>query len=214
MGIRPQSHYARGQARREKLLDATAEVIATRGLEGTTHRAVAAAAGLPPSTTSYFFASMDELIGAAVTRIADGILEATQDLMADVPTAEAAGGDLRTADGDTLAMEYVDRLSDILIASKETLIRAQFEAYLATSRRPELAEPVQRIVQALEEAAESMFVALGAVDARRAGRELVAMIDGFALQRLAHSRPDDRDVLRGALRRLTAAHLRPASALT
>ncbi|MET9086028.1 TetR family transcriptional regulator [Streptomyces sp. NPDC004237] len=202
MGIRPQSHYARGQARRERLLDATAELIASRGLEGVTHRAVAAAAGLPASTTSYFFASMDELIGAAVTRIADGVLEATRDLVADAPTA----------DGAASAPDYVDQLIDVLIASKETLIRAQFEAYLATSRRPELVEPVQRIVQALEDAAESMFVALGAPDARLAGRELVAMVDGFALQRLAHPRPDDRAVLRDALRRLIAAHLDEASA--
>ncbi|MEU1340182.1 TetR/AcrR family transcriptional regulator [Streptomyces sp. NPDC090075] len=202
MGIRPQTHYARGQARRERLLDATAELIASRGLEGVTHRAVAAAAGLPASTTSYFFASMDELIGAAVTRIADGVLEATRDLVADAPTA----------DGAAPAPDYVDQLIDVLIASKETLIRAQFEAYLATSRRPELVEPVQRIVQALEDAAESMFVALGAPDARLAGRELVAMVDGFALQRLAHPRPDDRAVLRDALRRLIAAHLDEASA--
>ncbi|WP_234534800.1 TetR family transcriptional regulator [Streptomyces sp. R39] len=202
MGIRPQSHYARGQARRERLLDATAEVIAVRGLEGVTHRSVAAAAGLPASTTSYFFASMDELIGAAVTRIADGVLEATRDLVADVPEA----------DGGTSALEYVDRLIDIVIAAKETLIRAQFEAYLATSRRPELVEPVQRIVQALEDAAESMFAFLGAPDPRLAGRELVAMLDGFALQRLAHPRPDDRAVLRDALRRLTTAHLGQASA--
>ncbi|MEV5840476.1 TetR family transcriptional regulator [Streptomyces sp. NPDC051985] len=202
MGIRPQTHYARGQARRERLLDATAELIASRGLEGVTHRAVAAAAGLPASTTSYFFASMDELIGAAVTRIADGVLEATRDLVADAPTA----------DGTAPAPDYVDQLIDVLIASKETLIRAQFEAYLATSRRPELVEPVQRIVQALEDAAESMFVALGAPDARLAGRELVAMVDGFALQRLAHPRPDDRAVLRDALRRLIAAHLDEASA--
>ncbi|MFG3291952.1 TetR/AcrR family transcriptional regulator [Streptomyces sp. NPDC048179] len=202
MGIRPQTHYARGQARRERLLDATAELIASRGLEGVTHRAVAAAAGLPASTTSYFFASMDELIGAAVTRIADGVLEATRDLVADAPTA----------DGTAPAPDYVDQLIDVLIASKETLIRAQFEAYLATSRRPELVEPVQRIVQALEDAAESMFVALGAPDARLAGRELVAMVDGFALQRLAHPRPDDRAVLRDALRRLIAAHLDETSA--
>ncbi|MFJ9633998.1 TetR/AcrR family transcriptional regulator [Streptomyces sp. NPDC101175] len=202
MGIRPQSHYARGQARRERLLDATAEVIADRGLEGVTHRAVAAAAGLPPSTTSYFFASMDELIGAAVTRIADGILEATRDLVAEAPPV----------DGGVPALPYVDQLIDVLIASKETLIRAQFEAYLATSRRPELVEPVQRIVQALEAAAESMFVTLGAPDARLAGRELVAMVDGFALQRLAHPRPDDRAVLRDALRRLTVTHLGEASA--
>ena len=204
MGIRPQSHYARGQARRERLLDATAELIAAHGLEGVTHRAVAAAAGLPPSTTSYFFASMDELIGAAVTRIADGILEATQGVVDSAPAVA----------GDAPAVDYVDRLIDILIASKESLIRAQFEAYLATSRRPELVESVRRIVQALEDAAESMFVALGAADARRAGRELVAMVDGFALQRLAYPRPDDREVLRDALRRLTEAHLGSASALT
>lgn len=200
MPIRPQSHYARGQARRDQLLDAAVEVIAGQGLEGVTHRAVAAQAGMPLSTTSYFFSSIDELIGAAITRVAEHVLVAAGDVG---PTSAATGADL-TLD------EHVDHLVDALIASNETRIRAQFEAYLATARRPELAESVHQIIEGFEKAAEVWLAALGIEDARPAARELVAMLDGFAVQRVAHPRSDDRAVLRAAIKRLMLAHLQPA----
>jgi DNA-binding transcriptional regulator YbjK len=52
------------------LLDAAVAVVAERGVGGATHRAIAARAGVPLSTTSYFFASLDELIVAALRAFA------------------------------------------------------------------------------------------------------------------------------------------------
>ena len=52
----------RGEARREAILKATLDVIAAHGTDGVTHRAVAAAAGVPLSATTYWFSSRDELL--------------------------------------------------------------------------------------------------------------------------------------------------------
>ncbi|MFG1922954.1 TetR/AcrR family transcriptional regulator [Cryptosporangium sp. NPDC048952] len=179
--------YTRGELRRTQLLDAAVEVIADHGLEGVTHRAVAAAAGVPLSTTSYFFSSLDELIGAAVTRVADTILESADFLADDVPLDET-----------------IDLLVEVVTAPT---VLVQFEAYLGRTRRPDLVEPVTRIVEAYESAATTVLRALGAAEPGRAARHLIALLDGFALQRIAHPRPDDRDVLRDAVRLFAGMYL-------
>ena len=69
MPIRPATHRASGQARRAALLEAAVEVIAEQGVAGATHRAVAARAGMPTSTTSYFFSSLDELMAQIASDI-------------------------------------------------------------------------------------------------------------------------------------------------
>jgi DNA-binding transcriptional regulator YbjK len=197
MVSKPRTFYARGLARRTLVLEAAVDVIAEHGLEGVTHRAVAKAAGVPQSAPSYFFGSLDELIGAAVTQIADTILEAAQSLVADATTS----GSRAPLD------EYVDRLIDIVTAPRDRRILVQFEAYLGSTRRSELSQPVQRIVEAYEHAAETVLDSLGAAEPQRAGRELIALLDGFALQRIAHPRLDDYDVLRSAVRSLATWHL-------
>ena len=51
--------------RKDAILDAAIGLIATLGLEGTTHRAVDRAAGLPQGSTSYHFPRKTGLILAA-----------------------------------------------------------------------------------------------------------------------------------------------------
>src|SRR5262245_32511112 len=52
-------------ARREQILDATLRVIGDGGVDAVRHRRVAAAAGLPLGSITYYFASRDELLQAA-----------------------------------------------------------------------------------------------------------------------------------------------------
>ncbi|GAA0235249.1 TetR/AcrR family transcriptional regulator [Cryptosporangium japonicum] len=179
--------YSRGELRRARLLDAAVAVIAEHGLEGVTHRAVAAAAGVPLATTSYFFSSLDELVGAAVTRVADAILESADVLAEGAPVEHT-----------------IDLLVEVVTAPT---VLVQFEAYLGRSRRPELVEPVTRIVEAYESAATTVLRSLGVLEPARAARHLIALLDGFALQRIAHPRPDDREVLRDAVRLFARAYL-------
>ena len=56
----------RGAARREALLEAALVLVAEVGPDAVTHRRVAETAGLPLASTTYWFASKDELLTAAV----------------------------------------------------------------------------------------------------------------------------------------------------
>src|SRR5436190_20241567 len=55
----------------KEIAAATERVIAARGIEGLTHRAVAAEAGVPLGATTYHFAAKDDLIAAALRRSVD-----------------------------------------------------------------------------------------------------------------------------------------------
>lgn len=55
----------KGEKTRQKILAATMAVIAREGVRGTTHRAVAAEAGVQLSLTTYYFKNLGELISEA-----------------------------------------------------------------------------------------------------------------------------------------------------
>ncbi|HWU08014.1 MAG TPA: TetR family transcriptional regulator, partial [Streptomyces sp.] len=54
--------------RRERIIDAALRVVADRGIGGLSHRTVAAEADVPLGSTTYHFASLDELLVAALRR--------------------------------------------------------------------------------------------------------------------------------------------------
>src|SRR3954454_18306759 len=60
----------RGERRRAELLDAAIGLIGAHGLDEVTHRAVAAAAGVPAATPSYYFRSKDDLIDERLLLVA------------------------------------------------------------------------------------------------------------------------------------------------
>ena len=61
------------QARREALAAAVIETIAEVGMGRTTHRAVAARAGLPLGATTYYFPTLDDLIVAGLRQAAEAV---------------------------------------------------------------------------------------------------------------------------------------------
>src|SRR5690349_8877735 len=61
----------RGQDRRRTLVDAALTVIGRHGLAAVTQRSVAAQAGVPPSAVYYYFATLDDLVAAALVEVND-----------------------------------------------------------------------------------------------------------------------------------------------
>ncbi len=57
--------------RRDRIIDAALTVIAAQGVAGTSHRKVAAAAGVPLGSMTYYFSGMDELLREAFGRFAE-----------------------------------------------------------------------------------------------------------------------------------------------
>lgn len=200
MTIKPVTHRARGRARRDAVLEAAVEVIAERGLEGVTHRSVAERAAVPLSTTSYFFASLDELVAAAIGRIAAGVVADVERLIRDA------------ADGGIDRDGFADRLVALLAGGNARDVIVQFEAYLACERRPELHEPVRQIMLSYEKVTRTALRAVGIADPAPIARQFVAVIDGFALHRIAWPRDGaDRAAPAAVLRRLLDSYLREDS---
>jgi TetR/AcrR family transcriptional regulator, regulator of biofilm formation and stress response len=61
----------RGHARRRALVDAALTVIGRNGLAAVTQRSVATQAGVPPSAVYYYFATLDDLVAAALVEVND-----------------------------------------------------------------------------------------------------------------------------------------------
>jgi TetR/AcrR family transcriptional regulator, regulator of biofilm formation and stress response len=173
MAFRPKTHRDATLARRDAVLEAAISLIGEGGLSAVTHRAVAARAGLPLSTTSYFFASIDELLVAAMRRVAD---KAIADLEA---TATRVAAERREP------QEAMEEFVAVLLAEPEAATVAQFETYLEAARRPELRPDVERVLAAFEELVCAALETIGAPAPGNAARAFVALADGFALHRLA-----------------------------
>lgn len=190
-------HRAPAQRRREALLRAAIEIVAESGPGAATHRAVAARAGLPPATTSYFFGSIDELL-----------VEATRHFTAEqAVTYEALAAELI----DAPPAEFAARFAATLMGADRTIELAQVEAYLRAARDPGLRPAAAEVMGAFERATTAALTAAGVADPHRHARTFMAYVDGCMLRHLANPRPDDEDRLRDGLEDLfNAAQRMPA----
>src|SRR5699024_9985940 len=62
----------RGEQRRAALVAAAAALLVEGGFGAVAHRSVAARAGVPLAATTYYFSSLDDLVGAGLAELADG----------------------------------------------------------------------------------------------------------------------------------------------
>ncbi|RPA58516.1 TetR family transcriptional regulator [Gordonia oryzae] len=175
--------------RRQVLLDATIRIMARQGLAAVTHRAVAAEAGLPPSSTSYFFESIDELMAEAVGEAMNREVARLSDLEKAVSQSGSSGGAL------------IEQFIEFLRSDQDLHTIAQFEVYLYASRKPELRERVIEIIDATRQVARQALNASGVRDPL-AANSMLALIDGFSLHRIANPTTDDMASLLLGLRAL------------
>ncbi|WP_349865819.1 TetR family transcriptional regulator [Leifsonia sp. WHRI 6310E] len=84
---RPRRH---DPARRDRIIDACLDVIAERGVAGTTHRRVAEAADVPLGSMTYHFTGMDALLAEAFDRFARAFSTGFEASMAECASAADA----------------------------------------------------------------------------------------------------------------------------
>ncbi|WP_432543484.1 TetR/AcrR family transcriptional regulator [Kineococcus sp. SYSU DK002] len=78
--------------RRDRIIDACLEVVSRAGVAGTSHRKVAAEAGVPLGATTYYFEGMDDLLAEAFTRFATTVSDRFERRMAAAADPDAARG--------------------------------------------------------------------------------------------------------------------------
>jgi DNA-binding transcriptional regulator YbjK len=184
----------RGAARREAILRAAIAVIGDRGPDALTHRAVAERAGVPLSSTTYYFTSKEELFREALALAAREEVERLEDLvLALAPRA------LTPADW---AREIAAFLAGELEADPVRHV-AFYELVLEAARNPGLRAEVIGWEEAHLRLAEVGLRAAGSSDPGTDARLVVCALTGFVLGQLVSPvERFERDVLRPSLVRL------------
>ena len=173
------------QARREALAAAVIETIAEVGIDRTTHRAVAARAGLPLGATTYYFPTLDDLIAAGLRQAAGAVESDLRSWSArlDEGTADVA---------QTLADLVRSYLGDRRRA------RIEYELYVAAARDPALRPLAESWLHGLHGLLQPHVGAAAASD-------VGAFLDGVVLQALVTGGEPDTVALAATIRRLTPA---------
>lgn len=193
MPNQPRTHRASAQRRREALLDAAAELAAEVGAGAVTHRAVAARAGVPLSTTSYFFSSIDELMSEALRRCG-------RQRVADYDAAERVW-----VLGEGEISDIIEALVDQALGVPAVVEGGLAEFYLAAGRQPDLRPFASTGLNRFAERSTRNLERLGAARAEEVAWALLAFGDGTMLHRLAGVEADHREHMRAGLRALLAA---------
>jgi DNA-binding transcriptional regulator YbjK len=183
----------RGAARREALLEAVLRIVGDVGPDAVTHRRVAEVAELPLASTTYWFASKEELLSAALELAAGPDIARLQVAVGREPVAVDALG--------AVVELIVDPVQEGLRTSRGSLIAA-YALWLEAARRPALRALAQRWTDAYHAAAGDLLARAGSADPRGDARLLVAAADGLLMDQLAGGGSSD---LRPQLRRLAAA---------
>lgn len=189
------------ESRRRAILDATLRVVAAGGIDAVTHRRVAAEAGVPLGSTTYYFRSRDEML-----------LEAFRQYIADTNAMIASLSEEFPQSG-------LASFLDLLVAFTQrefqdpALVLAEYELNLFAARNPALAEEIRAWQRTMVSLVAERLEELGAERPIDAGRTLVAALRGFELDRLTHAEQsfeEFRRRLEVLLRGLLPAQPRPA----
>lgn len=181
-GLGRRGAYARGRERKEHLLDALLRIVARDGLSAVSHRAVAAEAGIPTGSVSYYFPKRIDLVRGAFSHLARQQLERIEAIEVEGTADEnlAAVADFATATS-------LGELQRDSVAGAAT----EFELILAISRDPDLAPEYREFQERLVAIQEHVAKSLGSTHPERDGRIVQAFLRGVQLQALA-SRPGAR----------------------
>jgi TetR/AcrR family transcriptional regulator, regulator of biofilm formation and stress response len=180
--------------RRDRILAAALRVIAARGVDATTHRAVAAEAGVALASTTYHFASKAELVRDALEQAVDRSVSAVE--RASAPPHEP---------GTAPLVERLLAFVALLEAEDQAPLAAQFELMLEAGRRPHLRPLAEHWSEAYTAGIERLAAGAGLPDPALAATTISDLIDGALLNQLSLPREDFASArLRPALERTVA----------
>ena len=173
--------------RRTRIAHAAIAVVAERGVEGLTHRAVAAFAGVPLGSTTYHFASLDDLLGVALDTAAQDNIRRLRDWEAGLP-----------ADAD-LAVALADLVMSSLSGEERPRAVVEYELYVAALHRA----PLRAASAAWDAALTELFASR---TDPLTGRLLAATFCGLVMQALLADPAPDRAGIEELFRRAVAGY--------
>jgi DNA-binding transcriptional regulator YbjK len=174
--------------RRDRIIDVTLDVVAELGVAGTTHRAIARAADVPLGSMTYHFASMDDLLALAFTRLADRTADTFERRLAHASNA----GEARDEVVQLIMVDLAQSPGDIVLT---------YELYTLAARRPALRSVTQAWMARSRTALQRHFD-------ENTARYLDALIEGVSVHRALDPEPMDIAHVREAVDRIIGSESR------
>ena len=176
--------------RERPLMEATLRIIGRKGLDGVTHRAVAAEAKMSVGAVTHHFASRDIMVDAALAFA----------LSREVGRLRALAFSLqdRAFDVEGWIDELVNWYAQELKTQPETHI-ACYEAFLAAARNARHRAVVVEWFDTWRQSAELALRAAGSSEPRRHAELFVSALIGLLMQQLATPRRDFRQAAKASL---------------
>ncbi len=186
------SNRTRSEERRRQILETTLRLVAEGGVDSVTHRRVAAAAGVPLGSTTYYFESREHLLREAFRHFLERTRAAQSALAERFEDLDANG-----------IVEYLVELTEREFADPN-MIRAEYELTLFASRDAAIAEELHRWDDWMLSRLAVELESLGTERAFDAARTLLDLMRGYELERLTR-RELDSEGLRRRLRVVVSA---------
>ncbi|MGW0043737.1 TetR/AcrR family transcriptional regulator [Rhodococcus sp. NPDC003348] len=183
----------KGERRRLALVDAAADLLVEGGFDAVRHRAVAARAGVPLASTTYYFASLHDLTAAAVERCGARELDVMQARIDEVSSCSR---------GVEATVELiVDMLVGVFEEGKggHAQLVNRYERFVAFARHPELREVQRRLRSDLDALIVLVLHRSGREVHREGLRRLVYVVDGAVVGALSEGDPDPKALAREML---------------
>lgn len=168
--------------RRERVIAATEEVLLEHGLDGLTHRAVARKAEVPLGSTTYYFATIDDLRYVALQRVVRRYIAWMHQWAESLGDIGPEG--LADALADLIVMAHAEYRQQVVV---------DFELTVAAMRHPELRE-----LATVYSTATAAMLARRTTAAR--AMALAAAMDGISMLGLVSPEPLRRDDIGAAFR--------------
>lgn len=167
----------RGQRRRAQIIEATLTIVRRDGASGVTHRTVAKEAGITTSLTLYYFATLDDLLVAALTSVTDAYTRRIR----------------RLVDTESDPLDGLARLIAESAGPGRERALAERELSTLAARRPALRPAARGWRENVAELARTQTADADAVEA------FVALCDGLCAAILLEERDADPDHIRAIL---------------
>ena len=190
----PRKSPPRG-ANRERILRAALDIISKRGVDKVTHRAVASVAGVSPGTTTYHFASREDLVRDSFSLYIDDYQRSLVETLTHRPVQTREDfvrflSGMTTLSPDQSGLEAIE-YEMVLFAGRDEAMRMRVAAWSRTLESW-LSDPLER---------------LGASRPLEAARMLVALSRGSEFEVLSRSQTIHADQFAARLETLLDAVL-------
>jgi TetR/AcrR family transcriptional regulator, regulator of biofilm formation and stress response len=179
--------------RRRLIVEAALRVIARDGVSASTHRAVAAEAGVPLASTTYHFSSKAEIVTEALELAIDRSIAAVERHTAPPLPATT----------DAL-VERLAGLVGALCADDQAPLAAQYELLIEAGRSPALRRVAERWDGAYMAGLRAMVAAAGIPAPDQAAHILSDLMEGALLDLVSFPRAGVVEALRPRLARVVA----------